>query len=221
MKKLVTLVALIALCLSNIQAEREAWQKRIYLKAGVNFVNMVHKYKVDNSDEKDRYDARAGYNLTVGHQKQVGKLGGYWGQELSLSTRGWRYEEGSLEQKALAHNIQLSPITFGWRVQVLDILEVDPHAGVYGSLDFATSLTEETAGTKTKDENWRDYRKEIQAKHFRPFDLGMNLGVGVWIDEWLNVDFMFQRGFVTAFKFDDDSNKYLASNFMIRLGIAL
>lgn len=218
MKKLVTLVALIAFCLSNIQAEREAWQKRIYLKAGVNFANMVHKYKDEGgSDEKDRADARAGYNLTVGHQKQVGKLGGYWGQELSLSTRGWKNEEGGVEQKALAHNIQLSPITFGWRVQVLDILEVDPHAGVYGSLDFATSLTE----TGKADRNWRDYRKEIQAKHFRPFDLGMNLGVGVWIDEWLNVDFMFQRGFVTAFKFDDDSNKYLASNFMIRLGIAL
>lgn len=219
MKKLITLVALITLCISNIQAEREAWQKRIYLKAGVNFANMVSKYKNGDSDKKDRQDVRAGYNLTVGHQKQVGKLGGYWGQELSLSTRGWKEGEGAAELKALAHSIQLSPITFGWRAQLLDILEIDPHAGVYGSLDFLTDIDYDANPDVS---NWRDYRDDREADHFRPFDLGMNLGIGFWIDEWLNIDFNFQRGFVTVFKYDDDDDhKFLSSNFMIRLGIAL
>lgn len=44
--------------------------------------------------------------------------------------------------KCIAHNIQYSPFTFGWKIGVADNLSIDPHLGVFASYDYTSKMKE-------------------------------------------------------------------------------
>lgn len=158
-------------------------------------------------DGAEGLESKMGYNLNVEFNKPMGSAGAYWGMNFGLGSRGYKYDE----VKSMAHNIQYSPFTFGWKIGITDNIKIDPHVGVYASFDYTS---------KEKEEGYDDYSwgdlADLMEVDYRPYDVGLNVGIGVWFDRY-NLDLCYQRGFIDAFS-DVDAMK--TSNFMIRLGIA-
>ena len=150
--------------------------------------------------------ANIGYNATFGYQKPMGGAGAYWGMEFGLGSRGFKADE----MKCIAHNIQYSPFTFGWKIGVADNLSIDPHLGVFASYDYTSKMKESGESI-----SWGDFADYLEVD-YNHFDAGMNIGVGLWYDRF-NLDFTYQRGFIDVFS---DLDGIKTSNFMIRLGIA-
>ena len=151
-------------------------------------------------------DSNIGYNATFGYQKPMGSLGAYWGMEFGLGSRG--FKESSM--KCIAHNIQYSPFTFGWKIGVTDNLSIDPHLGVFASYDYTSKMK-----ANGESISWGDFADDYLGVDYNHFDAGMNIGVGVWYNRF-NLDLTYQRGFIDVFDLDGIKT----SNFMIRLGIA-
>lgn len=143
----------------------------------------------------------------VGYQKPLGTLGGYWGMEFGLGSRGFK-DDG--DTKCIAHNVQYSPFTFGWKFGVADNIKIDPHLGVYASYDYTSKMKEDGESI-----SWGDFADYLDVDYHH-YDVGMNIGVGVWYDRF-NLDLTYQHGFIDAFS---DFEGIKTSNFMIRLGIA-
>ena len=135
-----------------------------------------------------------------------GGAGAYWGMEFGLGSRGFKADE----MKCIAHNIQYSPFTFGWKIGVADNLSIDPHLGVFASYDYTSKMKESGESI-----SWGDFADYLEVD-YNHFDAGMNIGVGLWYDRF-NLDFTYQRGFIDVFS---DLDGIKTSNFMIRLGIA-
>ena len=170
-----------------------------YLRAGLNIMNLT-------GDGADGTDSKMGYNAMVGYQKSLGTAGAYWGMEAGLSSRGYKADE----LKCMAHNIQLSPFTFGWKFGLTDNFKIDAHLGAFLSYDYTSKMKEDGGSC-----SWGDFADENEID-YNHFDAGIGVGAGVWYDRF-NLDFTYQHGFVDVFS-DLDGNK--ASSFMIRLGIA-
>ncbi len=136
----------------------------------------------------------------------MGSIGAYWGMDFGLGSRGYQVKEKQYDYEAslIAHNIQVSPFTFGWKYGITDQIKIDAHIGAFASFDYTGKYEDDDDSIKMSD--WDDWNR---------LDAGLNLGIGVWYNR-LNLDLTYQRGFVDTFK---DSEVY-ASNFMIRLGIA-
>lgn len=211
MKKILSLVVAIVLCLgaqAQIVSSRSVAvttekarpsETMWFLRAGVNMMNF-------KGDGADGCDSNVGYNATIGFQKPLGASGAYWGMEGALGSRGFKVDD----LKSIAHNIQISPFTFGWNFGVADNIKIDAHAGVFVSYDYTSKMKEEGESI-----SWGDYADYMEVD-YNHFDAGLNIGAGVWYDRF-NLDFTYQRGFIDAFS-DFDGIK--SSNFMIRLGVA-
>lgn len=169
-----------------------------YLRAGLNMSGFV-------GDDVDGLDRKTAYSLTYGFQKPIGSLGAYWGMDFGLGSRGYKLDELSL----LAHNIQVSPFTFGWKYEVVDNLSIDGHVGAFLGCDYMGKIKYDGESLSMGD--WED---ELGLEWNR-FDAGMNIGFGLWYDRF-NLDFTFQRGFVGVMS---DTKAY-TSNLMLRLGVA-
>ncbi len=202
MKKVLFIVAALIMCVSaqaQIVSSRSSMTKTEkaqsesiwYVRAGVTFVNMA----VDGESP----DANTGYNVMIGWQDPMGAAGAYWGMEWGFSTRGYKIED----VKAMAHAVQYSPFTFGWRFNVGDKIAIDPHLGLYAGYDFSSSV-------KYEDES---YSWDEAGDDYTGFDAGMNIGVGVWFGRF-NLDVTYQKGFIAVFP------EVTAKATMIRLGIA-
>lgn len=169
-----------------------------YLRAGLNMGGFA-------GDDVDGLDRKVAYNFTYGFQKPIGSLGAYWGMDFGLGSRGYKLDELSL----LAHNLQVSPFTFGWKYEVADNLSIEGHVGAFAACDYAGKI--KYAGESVSMGDWED---DLGIDWSR-FDAGMNIGFGLWYDRF-NLDFTFQRGFVEAMS---DTKAY-TSNLMLRLGVA-
>ena len=210
MKKVLSIVAALLLCVgtqaqivssrsSIVRTEKEPSSTLWFLRAGLNVMNV-------SGDGAEGLDSKVGYNATVGYQKPLGSSGGYWGMEFGLGSRGFKEDD----TKCIAHNIQYSPFTFGWKFEVADNIKIDPHAGVYASYDYTSKMKGDGESI-----SWGDFADYLDVD-YNHYDVGMNIGVGVWYSRF-NLDLTYQRGFIDTFS-DLGSNK--TSNFMIRLGVA-
>lgn len=219
MKKLLSLAAALLLCVS-LQAQivssrsvsikptqKQASETQWFLRGGLNVMKMT-----GDSDEGET-GSKLGYNFIYGFQKSLGNVGTYWGMEFGLGSRGWKeeyedsYEESSLSQ--IAHNIQVSPFTFGYKYNITDDIAIDAHLGAYVSFDYLGKIKYEYSYNGNSEEtsesigDWEDWKR---------FDAGMNIGVGLWYDRF-NLDFTYQRGFIKTWEAN-------TSNVLIRLGVA-
>lgn len=207
MKKLLSIVAALVVC-AGIQAQivssrsaivkKEKTSTQWFLRAGLNMMNMA-------GDGADGLDSNIGYNATFGYQKPMGGSGAYWGMEFGLGSRGFKFGD----MKAIAHNVQYSPFTFGWKIGVADNIKIDPHVGVFAAYDYTSKMKD--SGNSI---SWGDLA-DAGNTDYNHYDVGMNIGIGVWYN-CFNLDFAYQRGFIDVLS-DVGMN---ASNFMIRLGIA-
>ena len=120
MKKVLSMVAALLLCVGTqaqivssrsaiVKTEKQASSTQWFLRAGLNIMNF-------SGDGAEGADSNIGYNATFGYQKPLGSTGGYWGMEFGLGSRGFKVDD----TKCMAHNIQYSPFTFGWKFAVAD-----------------------------------------------------------------------------------------------------
>lgn len=169
-----------------------------YLRGGLNMAGFA-------GDGADGMDRKAAYNFVVGFQKPISTIGAYWGMDFGLGSRGWKVDE----LKMMTNNIQVSPITFGWKYGITDNFYIDGHIGGFVSFDYLGKMKYDGESISMGD--WED---DLDLEWNR-LDAGMNIGFGIWYDR-LNLDFTFQRGFVEA---ASESEAY-TSNIMLRLGVA-
>lgn len=210
MKKVLSIAALLLFCAgmqaqivssrsTSIKTEKTRSNSTWVLKAGVGMMKM-------SGDGADGCDSNLGYNAMLGFQKPMGSDGAYWGMELGLGSRGFK----AGDTKCIAHGVQYSPFTFGWKINVSDDFKIDPHVGAYASFDYTSKMKEDGESI-----SWGDFA-DYEDVDYNRFDAGMNIGIGVWYGRY-NLDFTYQKGFIDVFS-DFDGVK--TSNLLIRLGIA-
>ncbi len=227
MKKLI-LLALTCVMLSGAQAqivssrsvtiktEKKARTTTQYFRVGIGFMNVNGEFLDDTS-------SKTGYNVVYGFQKPITDFGLYWGMDFGLGSRGykWSDNDGSekYEESFIAHNIQISPINIGWKPTLTDHIKMDIHIGAYLSYDY-TGKYKWTYGRESGSENLSDFIDALDYEDisYSRFDVGMNLGVGVWYDRF-NLDLTYQGGFINALEDNDDGNAK-TRNILLRLGIS-
>lgn len=220
MKKALLLAAVLLICTSiqaqivssrsvSITQEKKITETQWFLRTGLNMMGLT-------GDDTEDLDKKTSYNITYGFQKAIGSQGAYWGMEAGLGSRGFKYEEKDgkniYKENLIAHNIQFSPFTFGWKYEIIDNLKLDAHLGAFTSFDYTGKAKLEYNGDK-ESISMGDWEDELYLD-WKRLDAGINVGFGVWYSRF-NLDFTYQRGFMEVAK---DSDAY-ASNFMIRLGV--
>ena len=190
------------------------------------------------------FSMQFGGNIMIGFNKSFGKSPVYWGMELGAAMRGYKTEaekssSGSVPSagnyrsysrttdtnELNAFNAQLSPINIGYKYLFNDMLAVEVHVGGFASYDFAgelktrhtynmTSTSQHGSGSQSKDESGSTKIGDIDG--YRHHDFGVIAGAGVWVGH-INLDFTWQRGFVSLNKGDNDFFNY---RFQLRLGYA-
>lgn len=166
-------------------------------RVGLNMMNFA-------GDGGEDLDKKIGYNITYSFLKPMGSIGTYWGMEFGLGSRGYKFKEDSYEENLIAHNIQYSPFTFGWKYEIINNFKVDVHLGAFASVDYVGKYKNDKIESNIKD--WGDWNR---------YDAGLNAGFGVWYSRF-NLDFTFQRGFIET----EDESEAFTNNFMLRLGVA-
>lgn len=159
-------------------------------------------------DDCDDIKSKFGYNIGYEFNKSIKNKGAYWGMNFGLGSRGYKYEEDGYKETFMAHNIQWSPFTFGWKIAITEDIKIDPHAGAFVSADYYGKA-------KYKYDNKDGDDLIYDDSDYKYFDAGMNIGVGIWYKNF-NLDLMYQKGFIGYTKDVEAS----ASNFMVRFGIA-
>lgn len=190
----------------GIKSEKKASTTEHFWRVGLNVMNFA-------GDGGEDMDSRMGYNMVYGFMKPMGNVGIYWGMDLGLGSRGFKSGENDYEEKLVAHNVQWSPFTLGWKYEVVNDLKVDVHLGAYVGFDYAGKFKFKY-GDEEESFNMSDWEDELELDWHR-YDAGVNVGFGAYYKSF-NLDFTFQRGFIEAAK---DGEVY-TSNFMIRLGVA-
>ena len=148
---------------------------------------------------EDETTTKIGYETGVGFMSSISSLnGGWWGAEAGLATRGFE-----LDDTWTAHGIYIQP-SFGWNFDVANNIAITPHAGLFASYDLFGS-------PKHWDEG------------LQKFDMGFNIGVGVWINKKVNIDFKFRKGLINMLDTDDyyyDDLSATSNKFVISTAIA-
>lgn len=192
-----------------------------FLRAGMSMNNAAGK-----ATEMYNAGTKIGYDVSTGFQKPIANSNMYWGMEFGLGTRGAKghYDDygARSDMSLLAHNVKISPVTFGYKFNLTDNLKLDGHLGAFVSYDYiGTGKEDYTDSDISESESSSIYDLES----YNGFDAGLQVGVGVWFNRF-NLDFTYQRGFMNVSDDDDlvDDNdnqlKVFSSNFMIRLGVA-
>lgn len=184
-----------------------------YTRLGLSF-NNVTGYVTEQADEDgESYGSKVGYDISFGFQKPIRHSDIYWGMDLGLGTRGFSnsYTSGQEEakDKLITHNVKFSPLTFGYKRSITDMISIDLHVGGYVSYDYAGTLKSSWGSSEEKT--------NIDDLDWYPLDSGIAAGIGAWYDRF-NLELTYQRGFLNCF--DEDNDSSYSSNFMIRLGVA-
>ena len=211
MKKLLSLAAACLLCagmqaqivssrsVSIKSAQKQPSETQWFLRGGLNIMKLT-------GDGAEDTGSKLGYNFVYGFQKPISTVGTYWGMEFGLGPRGWGDSEDGYKVSQMAHNVQVSPFTFGYKYNITDAVAIDAHLGAYVSFDYVGKYKEEEDGEEVGSASigdWEDWKR---------FDAGMNIGVGLWYSRF-NLDFTYQRGFIKTWECN-------TSNVLIRLGVA-
>lgn len=179
-----------------------------YTRLGLSFNNITGDATKHADENGESYGLKTGYDLSFGFQKPIRHSDIYWGMDLGLGTRGFSnsYTSGQEEakDKLIAHNVKFSPLTFGYKRSITDMISIDLHVGGYVSYDYAGTLKSSWGSTEEKT--------KIDDTSWYPLDSGIAAGIGAWYDRF-NLELTYQRGFI-----NDDG--MCTSNFMIRLGVA-
>ncbi len=192
MKKLVIALFAAMLCISaqaQLRTSRTFFKSNSrtewILRAGVSFNNIA-------GTDAEGLSSKTGFDVDFGFNKYFGQSNLYWGMELGVGTRGASLEYEGEKEGFTSYNVKYSPFTIGYKFPVTEAIKIDPHVGGYLSYDFSTT-------------------NDVELEN--DFDAGIQAGVGVWYGR-INLDFMYQRGFV------DMVEKGKTSNFLIRVGYA-
>ena len=192
MKKLVIALFAAMLCISaqaQLRTSRTFFKSNSrtewILRAGVSFNNIA-------GTDAEGLSSKTGFDVDFGFNKYFGQSNIYWGMELGVGTRGASLEYEGEKEGFTSYNVKYSPFTIGYKFPVTEAIKIDPHVGGYLSYDFSTT-------------------NDVELEN--DFDAGIQAGVGVWYGR-INLDFMYQRGFV------DMVEKGKTSNFLIRVGYA-
>lgn len=213
MKKALSIVTALLLCVATqaqivssrssiIRTEKKATNTQWYIRGGLNLMNMSGSKDDGWGDQS----SKVGYNFVYGFQKPIGSVGTYWGMDFGLGSRGWKESEDDWSENYMAHNVQVSPFTFGYKYDITDAIAIDAHLGAYVSFDYVGKYKEEEDGQELANASigdWNDWKR---------VDAGMNIGVGIWYNRF-NLDFTYQRGFIKTWEAN-------TSNVLIRLGVA-
>lgn len=189
-----------------------------YVRAGMSINNMAGYIDEDGVEN----GSKIGGDFDFGFQRNIGKSGLYWGMELGIGSRGFSSKFDDIdefyEEKASMWNIKYSPFTIGYKYSITDNFKLDGHIGGFVSYDFAHSYNYKEAWSENGviHEDEIDDWDEVDDK-YNAFDAGLQVGIGAWWKRF-NLDFTYQRGFVSAFDFRDVTAH--SSNFIIRLGYA-
>ena len=189
---------------------------RWFVKAGLAFDNLY-------GDDADDIDSKTGYDFRMGFIKPMGDIGAYWGMDWGIMSRGYNYDEpfrvnhGSYysyeditaQQRMMA--IQFTPFTFGWLIPVGDIIEIDPHIGLYFSYDVTGSFDYDTDYSISNIRDWDD--------DMNMFDVGFNIGVGAWFLKRFNFDISVRTGLMKMFDYSDAPEAY-QQKIELSLGVA-
>ena len=191
MKKLLSLAAAFLLC-AGVQAQIVS-SRSVSIKSA------------QKQPSETQWFLRGGLNVM--------KMTGDGAEDTGSGSRGWKVEENESDYEyslsLMAHNVQVSPFTFGYKYNITDALAVDAHLGAYVSCDYVGKIKEKESYQGDSEEtsvnmgDWEDWKR---------VDAGMNIGVGIWYDRF-NLDFTYQRGFIKTWECN-------TSNVLIRLGVA-
>lgn len=195
MKKLVIALFAAALCFS---AQAQLRTSRTFFKTDSRSTEWILRAglsinNVAGLEGADGLSSKMGFDVDLGFNKYFGETNLYWGMELGVGTRGYSMEYEGEKDGVTFYNVKYSPFTIGYKFPVTEAIKVDPHLGGYFSYDFAKS---NDAVTLDND-----------------YDAGIQVGCGLWYGR-INLDFMYQRGFV------DWGGDGKTSNFLIRVGYA-
>ena len=190
----------------GIKSTKQSTETEHIWRFGLNMMNFA-------GDGGEDLEKKIGYNITYGVSKPVGSVGTYWGMDFGFGSRGFKVKENDFEENLIAHNVQVSPFTFGWKYGVIGDLKVDVHFGAYASFDYTGKCKIAYDGDE-ESINMGDWEDDLEIDWNR-YDAGLNIGFGIWYS-YFNLDFNFQRGFIETAK---ESEAY-TNNFMIRLGFA-
>lgn len=219
MKKLILFFAAIAMA---VAANAQIVTSRTYVKSktqtmwygriGMSINNMAGAPSLEDKSVGMKVGSKVGMDVDFGFHRNMGKTNAYWGMELGIGTRGTKVttnDDGDKYTASLsAWNVKYSPVTFGYKYAVTEDLKIDGHLGAFVSYDFSK---------KFEDSDGDDM---IDYLDYKDFDAGLQVGIGFWWKK-VNLDFMYQRGFIGAFDWSDyNSDKGYSSNFEIRLGYA-
>lgn len=217
-------------------------------RAGVNFNSTVGEWKNETKDNWENshkipltdysFPSNTSFDVSLAFNKSIKHSPIYWGMELGVSTRGYKtkveWETGFVssfgdylghtireEQTLTAYNVQLTPIMFGYKYNVIQNITIDAHLGGFVSYDFTGELKtykydfQTSAGKDRVKENTETADIGDLEKYSR-FDAGLNLGIGVWYGHF-NIDFIWQRGFVNMFDIDFSNQ---SQSLKLRVGYA-
>lgn len=168
--------------------------------------------------------SKVGYNLVGGFQTPIGS-GFYFGMDLGSGTRGYN-EAGLVEygkdiylatESMICFNVQLSPITLGFKCEMVKKLKLDLHAGGYASYDFAGNIHMDTP--LMRGDLSLGALEKVTGIGWNRFDVGVNLGAGLWYDRF-NIDVTYQCGFVKALDTRLSTNDITVNNLLVRVGVA-
>jgi len=190
MKKVVIALFVAMLCIS---AQAQLRTSRTFFKSNSRTEWILRAgLSINSITGADNASSNTGFDVDLGFNKYFGESNLYWGMELGVGTRGASVDTGYEKESFTSYNVKYSPFTLGYKFPVTEAIKIDPHIGGYASYDFSTT------NNVSLDSD---------------FDAGIQVGVGVWYSH-VNLDFMYQRGFVTCV----DSCDGKTSNFLIRLG---
>ena len=175
-----------------------------YVKAGL----ALNSWAGEDVDQDYAKNA-LGYDLVVGFQKDFAAPGLYWGMEAGLGTRGIKNDLlGGGTSRYLHHNLKVTPIQIGYKVDFLDDWAVDFHLGAVASYDLFGNSVTKNGGNKytTKMSEYGDTLNK--------FDVAINPGITFWYGQF-GCELAYQRGFISWDK--DGDLKYFSNDFKIRL----
>lgn len=233
----------------SIKPKRENTQRYLPLKKTTWMLRVgVGSTRFSTGEDGTEVSRRCGYSVGLEFNRAIRQKGAYWGMDFTFASRGFDaefyghksghyYPNHSVsrdvyhESRSLyAHNFQWNMLNFGWKIRLgRSGMYLDPHFGVYTSLDYAVNFE---LDQNYYTQNWYNQQyghlyKENDvhdAEDFgEQFDVGLKFGIGFWFNRKWNADFTIQKGFSETYY--DNGYPSLQSghgclNMMFRLGYA-
>ena len=250
-----------ALELPDFNSGKAVWM----IRAGVGFNGVAGGAKEtqkaiwENGSWDGSFTTIPGYVVSIGFNKSFGAHPLYWGMALDLGMRGYKtnaewiargtsqvtggtdYHKKTKDETLSTFNVQVSPITIGYKYTFLERMAADIHLGAFASYDFTGDYkvyTTDHIVSFSKYGNRNDFTEDESKiklgdmEGMRKYDVGINLGIGYWFGHF-NIDFTWQRGFIPIYEGGDkeitiggktgqkrEQGNFFSNNFQLRLGYA-